>query len=152
MKLKRFGTAALTAFVLASAPVLAGDISVTDAYMRTSTPTSMSGGAFLTLVNGGDTEDRLIAAASDVAARVEMHTHLQDDNGVMAMQHVEEGFVIPAHGTRALARGGDHLMFTGLNRPLEQGEEITVTLTFEKAGDLVVTMPVDRERRPSHGG
>jgi periplasmic copper chaperone A len=29
---------------------------------------------------------------------------------------------------------------------------VTVTLTFEKAGDVVVEVPVDLERKPMHGG
>ena len=83
--------------------------------------------------------------------KVELHTHKQDANGVMQMMEVEEGFVVPANGMHALKRGGDHIMLMGLKRPLEQGEEITVTLTFEKAGEMEVQIPVDRERKPSHG-
>jgi copper(I)-binding protein len=34
---------------------------------------------------------------------------------------------------------------------MEQGAMVTVTLTFEKAGDVVVEIPVDLERQ-DHGG
>ncbi|MFC6758865.1 hypothetical protein ACFQFQ_04025 [Sulfitobacter porphyrae] len=39
----------------------------------------------------------------------------------------------------------------GLTGPLEQGSEIAVTLTFEKAGEMQVMIPVDHERKPDHG-
>ncbi|MFC6639010.1 copper chaperone PCu(A)C [Sulfitobacter sp. JBTF-M27] len=151
MKLTRLFAAGSTALMLMAAPLLAGDIMVKDAYARSSTPSSVTGAAFLILMNEADTDDRLIAAASDVANRVELHTHKQDANGVMQMMEVEEGFVVPANGMHELKRGGDHIMLMGLKRPLEQGEEITVTLTFEKAGEMEVQIPVDRERKPSHG-
>ena len=46
----------------------------------------------------------------------------------------------------ALARGGDHVMFMGLNAPFEQGNMLNVTLVFEKAGEIEVQIPVDLER------
>lgn len=151
MKLARFFTAGALALGLSASPLLAGDIMVNDPYMRSSTPSSVTGAAFLVLMNHGDKDDRLIAASADVAKRIELHTHLEDDNGVMKMLEVKEGFAIPAGGMHHLKRGGDHIMLMGLTRPLEQGENIPVTLTFEKAGDVEVMIPVDRERKPAHG-
>lgn len=152
MTFTRLFAAGSTALLLMAAPLMAGDIMVKDPYARSSTPSSVTGAAFLVLMNGGDTDDRLIAASTDVAKRVELHTHKEDANGVMKMMEVEEGFVVPAGGMHALKRGGDHIMLMGLTRPLEQGEEISVTLTFEKAGEIEVMIPVDRERKPNHGG
>lgn len=147
--MKRHLTAALAVMLLA-APALA-EIMVSDAYVRSSTPTSASGAAFMTLMNEGDEDDRLIAVSSDVAARVELHTHSEDENGVMRMSEIEDGIALPAGGMHQLARGGDHVMFMGLTGPLEQGSEIAVTLTFEKAGEMQVMIPVDHERKPDHG-
>lgn len=152
MTFTRLIAAGSTAFLLMAAPLVAGEIMVKDPYARSSTPSSVTGAAFLVLMNHGDTDDRLIGAATDVAKRVELHTHKEDANGVMKMMEVEEGFVVPAGGMHALKRGGDHIMLMGLTRPLEQGEEISVTLTFEKAGEIEVMVPVDRERKPDHGG
>ncbi|MGC9418073.1 MAG: copper chaperone PCu(A)C [Rhodovulum sp.] len=138
--------------LLPALPALAGDIAVQDPYARASTMMSKSGAAFMTLVNTGTEDDRLVAAASDVAAKVELHTHVAAEGGVMKMVEVEEGFPIPAGGTRDLKRGGDHVMFLGLTRPLQQGDTVTVTLTFEKAGDMTVVIPVDLTRAPMGGG
>lgn len=38
-------------------------------------------------------------------------------------------------------------MFLGLTRSLAHGDQVKVTLTFEKAGDMTVSIPVDLERR-----
>lgn len=132
-----------------STPALA-EIMVKDAYARASTGMSQSGAAFMEIHNTGPA-DRLIGAASDAADKVELHTHKENDQGVMRMVHVEEGFDIPAGGVHMLARGGDHVMFLGLKEPFEQGRIVTVTLTFEQAGDVTVEIPVDLERKPSHG-
>ncbi|WP_172331615.1 copper chaperone PCu(A)C [Mangrovicoccus sp. HB161399] len=131
-----------------SAAAMAGDISVHGAYARASTAMSVSGAAFMTIENAGAEPDRLLSAASPAADRVELHTHIQDANGVMKMTEVEEGFPIPAHGSHSLARGGDHVMFMGLSAPFEQGDMIPVTLTFEKAGAIEIEVPVDLERGP----
>lgn len=141
-------TAALAATLLA-APAWAADITIDDAYARASN--AKAGAAFMVIHNAGDTDDRLISAASDVAARVELHTHKDMGEGVMKMMHVEEGFAIPGGGMHSLARGGDHIMFMGLKDAFEQGDTLSVTLTFEKAGEMVVEIPVDLERMPDHG-
>ncbi|MEQ5871289.1 copper chaperone PCu(A)C [Sagittula sp. NFXS13] len=124
------------------------DISVADPYARAAGPTAKAGAAFMVIENTGDSDDRLVGAASDIAARVELHTHKDMGEGVMRMMQVEEGFAVPAGGTHALARGGDHVMFMGLKRPMNQGDMVTVTLTFEKAGDIEIDVPVDLERQP----
>ncbi|WP_224826439.1 copper chaperone PCu(A)C [Cognatishimia sp. MH4019] len=145
---------AATAFALPAAADMA-KIMVDDPYARSATSMAKSGAAFMGIMNHSDEDDRLISATSDVAQRVELHTHLEDANGVMRMVEVEEGFEIAAGETIMLKRGGKHVMFMGLNEPFEQGEMIDVTLTFEKAGDVQVQIPVDLERQPkdgAHGG
>ena len=148
----KHGLSALAALAaLCALPALAGDIAIEDAYARAASPTAKSGAAFMLIRNAGEADDRLVAATSDVAARVELHTHVKDGD-VMRMIHVEEGFALPAGETLVLERGGMHVMFMGLTRPLEQGDMVDVTLTFEEAGDVVVQIPVDLERMPGGHG
>lgn len=144
---------AVTALTLAAPlPALAEGIEVHDAYARAASPIAKSGAAFMVIHNHGSTEDdRLIGVASDIAQKVELHTHQDMGGGVMKMVHVEEGFEMPADGELRLERGGKHVMFMGLTRPMTQGESFDLTLTFEKAGDVTITVPVDLERKPDHG-
>lgn len=137
------------ATLLMTAPAFA-EIEVHDAYARAATPTSKTGAAFMMIHNKAGEPDRLIAARSEAAARVELHTHEEDANGVMRMIHVEEGFDLPTDGEIAMKRGGKHVMLMGLTDSLEHGEMISLTLTFETAGDVVVEVPVDLERQ-DHG-
>ncbi len=147
--------AALAALTLAFAsPARAHDgVHVEDPYARAASASAVTGAIFLEIVNHSTTHpDRLVSAASDVAERVELHTHVEDANGVMKMTEVPEGFPIAPGETRALARGGDHIMLLGLKRPLLEGETITVTLTFERSGEMVIEVPVDNARMPAMGG
>lgn len=153
--MQRFALSAALAALL-SLPTLAlaqVGLHVEDPYIRVSGPMARSGAAFLTVTNHTDTDRRLIAARSDAAQRVELHTHLEDAQGLMRMIHVTEGFVIPAQGTHVLDRGGDHVMFLGLTRPLVAGDTVTVTLVFDDGVDqeIEVEIPVDNDRQPSAG-
>lgn len=141
--------AAAAAFAL---PALAGsEITVNDPYAQAMGRSAMAGAAYMEIVNAGDEDDRLIAARSDIADRVALHTHIQDANGVMRMVDVPEGYPVPAGGSYTLARGGDHVMFMGLRQALEHGSTVAVTLVFEKAGEITLDIPVDLQRRPRHG-
>jgi copper(I)-binding protein len=147
-----------TAFLAGACALLptlsAAEMMIGDPYARSSGAMAQSGAAFMEIMNTGSENDRLVSAASDVAARVELHTHVMDGD-IMRMVEVEEGFEIPAGESVLLERGGNHVMFLGLTRTLSTGDEVDVTLTFERAGDVVVTIPVDNERMPArmgHGG
>ncbi len=151
MSFKTIATAAVAALAFA-APVFADSmIMVDDPYVRVSSKSAKSGAAFMSLMNHGDENDQLIDARSDVAKRVELHTHMENADGVMKMMHVPEGFSVPAGESHMLMRGGDHVMLMGLNQKLEHGDVVKVTLVFEKAGEVVVEVPVDLERKPMHG-
>ncbi|WIY23523.1 copper chaperone PCu(A)C [Parasedimentitalea psychrophila] len=125
-------------------------IMVGDAYARASN--KMAGAAFMAVMNGAAEDDRLISVSSEIAKRTELHTHMDMGEGVMKMMHVEEGFAIAAGETHMLQRGGDHVMFMGLTQELKQGDIISLTLTFENAGEVIVQVPVDLERKPAAGG
>jgi len=145
----RFATAAMAAFL--ATPLFAEGIRVEDPYARVSAMMSSSGAAFMIIHNETGEADHLVDAKSDVSKKVELHTHLEDANGVMKMVHVEEGFDLPKDGMIEMKRGGHHVMFLGLNEPLKHGDVVPVTLVFEKAGEVSVDVPVDLERKPMHG-
>ncbi|AZV79163.1 copper chaperone PCu(A)C [Parasedimentitalea marina] len=151
MSFKFVVIAAVSSFALAG--VAFADMStmiVDDAYARASN--KMAGAAFMAVMNRTGEDDRLISVSSEIAKRTELHTHMDMGDGVMKMSHVEDGFAIAAGETHMLQRGGDHVMFMGLTQELKQGDTISLTLTFEKAGDVTVDVPVDLERKPAAGG
>lgn len=119
---------------------------VEEPFLRSSLPTSTTGAAFLVLRNQTGRDDKLVGARSDLAGRVELHSHSQDADGVMRMGQIEGGVPLADGATHVFARGGDHLMFMGLQEPLTQGQLVTVTLEFETAGDVAITVPVDLNR------
>ena len=136
---------ALAALALLALPAQAHDgIHVEDAYARAS---AQSGAVFMTIVNHAASDDRLLSASTDAAARAELHTHTEDANGMMQMPHVPDGFAVPAQGSHALARGGDHVMLMGLTRPLKDGDRITLILSFEREGEVTLDVPVDNDRK-----
>jgi copper(I)-binding protein len=60
----------------------------------------------------------------------------------MTMRPLENGLTIEPGKTVALAPGGYHLMMLDLKAPLKQGDKLPVTLQFEKAGTVAVTLDV----------
>ncbi len=142
---------AATAVVSLALPAFADGMMVTDSYARTSHMGGKSGAAFIVIQNHTGEDDRLVNATADVSKRVELHTHIESAEGIMQMVHVEEGFPVKAGESIMMQRGGQHVMFMGITKPFLQGEMIDVTLTFEKAGDVQVQVPVDLERKPMHG-
>ena len=119
---------------------------VEEPFLRSTLSTSTTGAAFMVLRNETGRDDRLLGARSDLAERVELHRHTQDAEGVMRMGRIEGGVQLADGATHVFARGGDHLMFTGLHDQLVQGQLVTVTLEFETAGDVEITVPVDLTR------
>ncbi|MCD9149484.1 copper chaperone PCu(A)C [Pseudophaeobacter flagellatus] len=151
MSLKSVLFAAVAAVSLAGAASAEGTkIMVQDQYARVSTKMASSGAAFMNIMNMSSEADQLLAVRSDVAKRVELHTHMESGDGVMKMMHVEDGFAIPAEGSHMLQRGGDHVMFMGLTETLEHGDVVPLTLVFKNAGEINIEIPVDLERKPGH--
>ena len=118
-----------------------GDLVVQDPVARATPATAMAGAGYFTIVNMGDTPDRLISVEADFP-RVEMHD-TKVENDIATMFEVEGVEIAPGDTVTFMPRG-KHVMFMGLNGdPIEVGEEIPVTLTFETAGALEVTMTVE---------
>ena len=63
-------------------------------------------------------------------------------NGVMTMRPLDGGLAIEPGKTVTLAPGGLHLMLTDLKQPLKEGEMLAITLQFEKAGAVDITLHV----------
>ncbi len=138
--------AACLLFALPALPAHAGDASdvmkVEDGYALATTASAKSGAIYMMVTNEGDAADRLVAVSTDAAKRAMLHTSKEDANGVMKMLPLKDGVEIPAGAIHVFQRGGDHIMLMGLTRQLVADETVTLTLRFEHAGDLTVTVPV----------
>jgi copper(I)-binding protein len=134
-----------------------GDIVVGSPWARATAANAKTGAAYMTVANTGNTEDRLVNAASPVAERVELHTHAMDGD-IMRMRRIAALEVHP--GEPAIFQpGGHHVMLFGLKAPLREGQSFPLTLVFERAGSLEVRVAVQRagaaapkEHAPGHGG
>lgn len=104
----------------------------------------MSGGnsaAYMLLHNHSTEADTLISVSSDVANAVELHLSQMNADGTMEMIQ-QEKIDLPADGEVELKPGSYHVMLIGLKQDLMAGSEITLTLTFEHAGEITLTVPV----------
>ena len=136
------GLAALVATAAARADeVKAGDLVISQGWTRATPNGAKIGGGYLTIENKGSAPDRLIGGSADVAGSVQVH-EMSMNNGVMKMRPVEKGLTIDPGKTVKLAPGGYHLMMMGLKSQLKQGDKVPVTLEFEKAGKVTVSLDV----------
>ena len=121
--------------------VKAGDLVITQAWSRATPGGAKTGGGYLTIENKGSAPDRLIGGSADVAGKVELH-EMSMKGGVMTMRPLDKGLTIEPGKTVKLAPGGLHLMLEDLKGPLKQGDKVPVTLEFEKAGKVQVSLDV----------
>ena len=122
--------------------VKAGDLVITQAWTRATPGGAKIGGGYLTIENKGAAPDRLIGGSADFAGKVEVH-EMAMNNGVMTMRPLEQGLAIEPGKTVKLAPGGYHLMMFDLKSPLKQGDKAPVTLQFEKAGKVSLSLEVE---------
>ncbi len=153
---RRFLLAAAAALTLAPAlPAFAEEHPETfhahDAYARTMGGIGASGAVFMMLHNNGTTDDRLIGAKTEVAAKAELHTHIMTADGVMQMVAIEGGVPMPAGEMHAFERGSDHVMLFGLTRELKDGDSFPLTLIFESGAELTFDVVVDNQRQTEDG-
>ena len=141
---KRIFFGFLASLCLTATGALASDIVVTDARARASlTPAATTAAAYLTITNASALDDALVAITSDRAPMAMVHEN-RIVEGVIQMRHLES-LDIPASAKVVLDPGNLHVMLMGLTAPLKEGETLTLTLTFAKAGQVTVTIPVVKD-------
>ena len=120
-----------------------GGITVSDAWARTSPMMERAGAAYMVLQNGGAAEDKLLSVEGDVAQTIELH-ETKEMNGMMQMSPVPN-IPVAAGGKTELKPGGLHVMLIGLTRELKAGDKVQLTLNFEKAGKVPLTVEVKEQ-------
>lgn len=125
---------------LSASTLFASNIEVKDSYVRATPPGLPNSAAFMSVENNTNKDIAIIKATSEVSKVVELHTHSMKD-GVMKMYQVPK-IDIPANGKTELKPGGFHVMLIGLNKPLKEGEEITLTLEFSNGETTTIKAPI----------
>ena len=115
-----------------------GDLKISNA--RIGEPAGPNTGMFLSITNDGDTADRLVAVTTGISPEVQLHETVTDGDRT-SMQELPSGIDVPAGTPTVLEPGGLHAMFMKVE-PLTADEQVPVTLSFDKAGDVEVEVPV----------
>ena len=134
---------ALPALLLAMPAAAHNGIHIFDPYARI---IAGNGVVYFMIDNHEASEDTLIAARTDIGMAMLM-TSAEDANGVMKMRMVMDGFAIAPGAMRVLQPAADHVMLSDLTAEPDQGETLVLILTFQKAGEVILTVPVDNTRR-----
>ena len=118
------------------------EVTISEAWVRTTVPGQSVGAAYMTLKSPQDSA--LVYIASPATGKVEIHS-MSMTNNVMKMRKLEE-LPLKAGKVEKLAPGGFHLMLFDLKKPLKAGDRADFTLCFkDKAGNImhqVVTLPI----------
>jgi len=123
-------------------------ITVEQAWARATPGGARTGAAYMTLMNSGASADRLLSATTPVADQIQFHKETED-NGVSRMREVHSVEISP--GGKIIFKPGDmHMMIVGIKQPLQEGQTFPLTLQFEKAGKIDVTVPVGKVGAMQH--
>lgn len=121
-----------------------GSLAVDDAWGRSSPAVAEAAAFYVTVSNESGTGDRLLSAESERCGMTEIHVTEMDSDGIMRMRPADPTALALGDGERLeMAPGGVHVMCMRLTSPLVLGEEVPLTLTFERAGELTLGVSIE---------
>jgi periplasmic copper chaperone A len=112
---------------------------------ETTDPGTANVPVYMALKNTSRSTDRLVAASSDLADKVEL-IELQGP-GSNKMPVATSAFVVAAGKTLQLTPAGPRLLLLGVKKPLNAFDSFGMTLMFEKAGKVEVEVMVEESDR-----
>ena len=124
-------------------------ILLSDVWIRATPPHHGVSGGYLTIQNSNDKADRLVAVTADFAAQSEIH-EMKMDGDIMKMRQMEDGLKIAGGSAVTLKPSGTHLMFMKLNQQIVTGERYNITLIFERAGTIDMTLQARKSASGHH--
>jgi hypothetical protein len=128
------GMLVLTACAVKPAAV-SGSIQVFNPWVRVA-KTGDNSAAYMLIKNTGSQPDKLLKVECAVSMMTGLHeTKMSGDE----MQMVEiPALELPANSQVELKSGGYHVMMMNISQDLKEGDQMKMTLTFEKAGLLEI--------------
>jgi periplasmic copper chaperone A len=127
----------------------AAQIKIENPWARATAPGAKIAAGYMVIQNAGAAADRLIAASSPAAEKVETHVTVKDGD-IFRMREVK-GYDIPPKGSFELKPGGAHLMFVNIKAPFKESAKVPLTLRFERAGEVKTELHVGRlTEAPKH--
>ena len=118
---------------------------VSESWIKTTIPGSAVSAAYMQIKSA--TPFKLIKAESPAAGIVEIHDMKMND-GVMEMKALN-AIVIPSNKAVTLKPGGMHVMLMNVKRPINKGDKVPMTLTFEGANMKAVLVTLELVARES---
>lgn len=137
----------------------APSISFDDVWARAASEGHMSA-VYMDVTNAGKADVTIVAAATDVAERTEVHetkTEITVEGGkisqVMRMEEID-GLEVGAGTTVSLRPGGLHIMLIDLTRDIEEGDRFTLHVELADGTriplDVVVTVGAGDDAHDEH--
>ncbi len=139
MKLKALLLSSLLISPLALAHM---DIMAHHPYARATPPNATNSAVFGEIKNNSDKERKIVAVQADVAGKAELHDVIKDGD-MMKMRHVAD-FSIPAHSSLTLEPGGHHIMLFDLKQSLQEGQSVSVEITFANGEKYQFNAPIKK--------
>jgi protein SCO1 len=121
--------------------VTMGGLVVTQAVIA-QPPSLTEAALYLTIKNDTPQSDTLVAVATDVATRAEMHESAAS-GGMRGMTAIR-AIPLPPHSETRLAPGARHVMLLNLRRKLVAGDTATLFISLVRAGAIQATAKVVR--------
>lgn len=125
-------------------------MSIADPWSRQPAAGQFATAGYGIVSNPSDTDVTIVSASTPITDRVELHDIVMDDDGMMMMFEVDEGFVVPAGGEFVFEPGGPHIMFLQID-PETYPDSFEVTLEFDVAEPLTFVTEVRMLDDDKHG-
>ena len=123
-------------------------LAVSEPWIREAPPTTRVMAGYLTMVNAGGTPVTVTSISSPDFEDAEIHRTVVED-GIARMLPVSQ-LEIPANSPLKLEPGGLHLMLFNPQRPLPEGETVTLIIHHSNGSKVTATAPVIRKTGEDH--
>jgi len=131
-------------FVFISSAGCASEIQIVNQKINITPDGGSSAAVYFSMKNLSVKPDRLLKAQSFAAKKVMLHETLVSSDGVASMRHLMAGIEIQREEEISLKAGGIHIMMMGLQKPISDGDLISIKLFFENAGEVILNLVVGK--------